>query len=56
MAERMVMFSLASLLHSFNWKLPVGEKLDLPEKFGIVLKKKIPLIAVPTPRLSEPQY
>ncbi|KAL7188699.1 hypothetical protein ACSBR1_038542 [Camellia fascicularis] len=50
MAERMVMFSLASLLHSFDWELSKGEKLDLTEKFGIVFKKKIPLIAIPTPR------
>ncbi|PRQ18082.1 putative cytochrome P450 [Rosa chinensis] len=54
MAERMVMHSLATLLHSFDWKLPQGEKLDLSEKFGIVLKKKIPLVAIPTPRLSDP--
>ncbi|PON92930.1 Cytochrome P450, E-class, group I [Trema orientale] len=54
MAERMVMYSLATLLHSFNWELPHGEKMDLSEKFGIVLKKKIPLVAIPTPRLSDP--
>ena len=54
MAERMMMYSLAILLHSFDWKLPQGEKLDLTEKFGIVLKKKIPLVAIPTPRLSDP--
>ncbi|XP_015896565.2 flavonoid 3'-monooxygenase CYP75B137 [Ziziphus jujuba] len=54
MAERMVMYSLATLLHSFDWVVPRGEKLDLSEKFGIVLKKKTPLIAVPTPRLSDP--
>ena len=54
MAERMMMYSLATLLHSFDWKLPQGEKLDLTEKFGIVLKKKIPLVAIPTPRLSDP--
>nr|UXM19719.1 flavonoid 3'-monooxygenase 1 [Hydrangea macrophylla] len=52
MAERMFMFSLASLLHSFEWKLAEGEELDLSEKFGIVLKKKLPLVAIPTPRLS----
>ncbi|XP_002263860.3 flavonoid 3'-monooxygenase CYP75B137 [Vitis vinifera] len=52
MAERMTMFSLATLLHSFHWKLPEG-KLDLSEKFGIVLKKKVPLVAIPTPRLSD---
>ncbi|CAL5429738.1 unnamed protein product [Camellia sinensis] len=54
MAERMFMFSLASLVHSFDWKLPEGEKLDLEEKFGIVLKKKVPLVAIPMPRLSDP--
>ncbi|CBI24736.3 unnamed protein product, partial [Vitis vinifera] len=53
MAERMVMFSLATLLHSFDWKLR-EEKLDLSEKFGIVLTKKMPLVAIPTPRLSHP--
>ncbi|KAL7167316.1 hypothetical protein ACSBR2_037895 [Camellia fascicularis] len=56
MAERMVMFSLASLPHSFDWELPKGDKLDLTEKFGIVLKKKIPLIAIPTPRLPPTLY
>ena len=53
MAERMVMYSLATLLHSFNWELPHGENMDLAEKFGIVLKKRIPLVAIPTPRLSD---
>ncbi|KAI3468885.1 hypothetical protein Pfo_025548 [Paulownia fortunei] len=53
MAERIVMFSLASLVHSFNWKLPEGVSLDLSEKFGIVLKKRVPLVAVPMPRLSD---
>lgn len=54
MAERMFMYSLASLIHSFDWKFPEGERVDLTEKFGIVLKKKIPLVAIPTPRLSSP--
>lgn len=53
MAERIVMFSLASLVHSFDWKLPEGGSLDLSEKFGIVLKKRVPLVAVPMPRLSD---
>lgn len=54
MAERMFMFLLASILHAFDWKLPEGEKVDLSEKFGIVMKKKIPLVVIPTPRLSDP--
>ncbi|KAL9455254.1 hypothetical protein AB3S75_010629 [Citrus x aurantiifolia] len=52
LAERMLMFVLASLLHSFEWELPAGTKLNLSEKFGIVIKKKEPLVAIPTPRLS----
>ena len=54
MAERMVLYSLATLLHSFNWELPRGEKMDLQEKFGIVMKKKISIVAIPTPRLNDP--
>ncbi|KAL9260759.1 Flavonoid 3'-monooxygenase CYP75B137-like protein [Drosera capensis] len=53
MAERMFLFSLASLLHSFNWRLPEGEQLDVEEEFGIVMKKKTPLVVIPTPRLSK---
>lgn len=52
MADRMTAHILASLLHAFDWKLPDGEKLDMSEQFGIVLKKATPLVAVPTPRLS----
>ncbi|XP_058221829.1 geraniol 8-hydroxylase-like [Rhododendron vialii] len=52
LAEKMVMYVLASLLHSFNWKLPEDEELDLSEKFGVVMKKSKPLIAIPTQRLS----
>ncbi|KAL5728127.1 hypothetical protein ACHQM5_001249 [Ranunculus cassubicifolius] len=52
MAERMFLYELATMLHSFDWSLREGEKMDLKEKFGIVLKKATPLVAVPTPRLS----
>ncbi|XP_004301915.1 PREDICTED: flavonoid 3',5'-hydroxylase-like [Fragaria vesca subsp. vesca] len=52
LAERMLIYELASFLHSFDWKLPDDEKLDLSDKFGIVTKKKTPLTAVPTVRLS----
>ncbi|WCJ26014.1 cytochrome P450 family 706 subfamily A polypeptide 5 [Euphorbia peplus] len=54
MAERMYLYSLATLLHSFDWNLQPGKKVDLTEKFGIVMKLKNPLIAIPTPRLSDP--
>ncbi|KAF8412390.1 hypothetical protein HHK36_000354 [Tetracentron sinense] len=50
--ENMIMYILASLLHSFQWQLPEGTELDLLEKLRIVLKKEVPLVAIPTPRLS----
>ncbi|KAK4486408.1 hypothetical protein RD792_009082 [Penstemon davidsonii] len=52
LADRMVRYVLASLLHSFEWKLPKGENLDMSDQFGIVLRKRMPLNAVPIPRLS----
>ncbi|RDX72290.1 Flavonoid 3',5'-hydroxylase, partial [Mucuna pruriens] len=54
MAERTVLYFLATLIHLFDWTIPEREKLDVSEKFGIVLKKKKPLVAIPTPRLSNP--
>lgn len=57
MAERMTTYLLASLLHSFDWKLPEGTRLDLSEKFGLVVTMATPLVAIPTPRLPNPdQY
>ncbi|KAJ3690715.1 hypothetical protein LUZ61_019879 [Rhynchospora tenuis] len=53
MAERMVGYLLATIVHSFDWKLPEGKDVDLSEKFSIVMKKAIPLVAIPTPRLSK---
>ncbi|XP_030469320.2 flavonoid 3'-monooxygenase CYP75B137-like [Syzygium oleosum] len=55
LAERMLMFTLASLLHSFKWELPQGAELELSDKFGIVVKKMNPLVAIPRPRLSTPE-
>ncbi|KAK6158027.1 hypothetical protein DH2020_005341 [Rehmannia glutinosa] len=52
LAERMVKFILASLLHSFEWRLPDGEELDMSDKLLTALRKRIPLAAVPFPRLS----
>lgn len=53
LGEKMVMYMLASLLHSFEWRLPKGTKMDLKENFGIVLKKEKPLVAIPSSRLSK---
>nr|UVC58032.1 CYP706G29 protein [Isodon rubescens] len=53
LAERMVTYMLASFLHSFDWKLPNDEKLDMSVSIGIVLMKKNPSFAIPTPRLLD---
>ncbi|KAJ4777022.1 Cytochrome P450 family protein [Rhynchospora pubera] len=53
MAERIVGYLLATIVHSFDWKLPEGKDVDLSEQFSIVMKKAIPLVAIPTPRLSK---
>ncbi|KAL2235968.1 UNVERIFIED_CONTAM: Flavonoid 3'-monooxygenase, partial [Sesamum indicum] len=52
LAERMLRYVLASLLHSFNWQAPKGEIVDVEDKFGLVLRKRNPLAAIPSPRLS----
>lgn len=41
------------MVHSFDWKLPEDKEVDLSEKFGIVMKKAVPLVAIPTPRLAK---
>ncbi|XP_071687038.1 geraniol 8-hydroxylase-like [Rutidosis leptorrhynchoides] len=53
LGEKMLMYILASLLHSFDWSLPRGDKLELSDEFGFVTKKRKPLIAIPTQRLSD---
>ncbi|XP_004300638.1 PREDICTED: geraniol 8-hydroxylase-like [Fragaria vesca subsp. vesca] len=53
LAERMLICVLASLLHSFEWRLPEDTKVDLSDRFGFVTTKLTPLIAIPTARLSE---
>ncbi|KAI3858609.1 hypothetical protein MKX03_005657 [Papaver bracteatum] len=53
LVERIVPYALASLLHSFEWRMPEGVEVDLSEKFGIVLKTGTPLTAIPLPRLSD---
>ncbi|KAG9452445.1 hypothetical protein H6P81_005349 [Aristolochia fimbriata] len=53
LGERMILLLLATLLHSFDWQLPQGTELDMFEKFGIAMKKVVPLAVVPTPRLVD---
>lgn len=50
LAERMIPYLLATLLHSFNWKLQEGAILDMSESFGLELVMKIPLVLVPMAR------
>ncbi|XP_010508144.1 PREDICTED: cytochrome P450 76C2-like [Camelina sativa] len=50
LAVKTVPLMLASLLYSFDWKLPNGvgsEDLDMDETFGLTLHKTSPLLAVP---------
>ncbi|KAH7557476.1 hypothetical protein JRO89_XS11G0161700 [Xanthoceras sorbifolium] len=56
LGEKMVLYVLASLLHSFDWKLPEGSQIDLTDKFGLALNKQEPLIAIPIAKLSSSQH
>ncbi|XP_058107401.1 geraniol 8-hydroxylase-like [Magnolia sinica] len=50
LAFRTVHLMLASLLHSFNWKLPNGmmpSDMDMSSKFGITMQLASPLRAIP---------
>nr|XP_043628255.1 cytochrome P450 71AU50-like isoform X2 [Erigeron canadensis] len=53
LAEKMLMYILASLLHSFEWSLPKDEEFELSHKFANVTRKSKPLIAIPFQRLPE---
>uniref|UniRef100_A0A7N0V371 Cytochrome P450 n=1 Tax=Kalanchoe fedtschenkoi TaxID=63787 RepID=A0A7N0V371_KALFE len=52
LAERALMYTLAVFLHLFEWAVPEGVEIGLEEKFGLVMKKKETLVAIPTPRFS----
>ncbi|KAM7276372.1 hypothetical protein ACFE04_018238 [Oxalis oulophora] len=50
LAIRMIHLLVASIIQSFDWKLPDGinpESLDMEEQFGVTLKKALPLRAIP---------
>ncbi|MFS7927509.1 putative cytochrome P450 [Helianthus anomalus] len=53
LGEKMLVHVLASLLHSFEWSLPKDEEFELSDEFGFVMKKRKPLIAIPSQRLSD---
>ncbi|EOA14337.1 hypothetical protein CARUB_v10027515mg [Capsella rubella] len=54
MAQRVVLYNIATFLHSFDWVIPQAERVGVEETFGIVLKLKNPLVATPVLRLSDP--
>ncbi|KAH6761201.1 hypothetical protein C2S51_018150 [Perilla frutescens var. frutescens] len=48
LADRMLPMMVAILIHNFDWKLEPGvKKLDMTEKFGVVLHRAVPLKAIP---------
>ncbi|VVB03470.1 unnamed protein product [Arabis nemorensis] len=54
LALKTISLMLASLLYSFDWKLPNGvvpEDLDMDETFGITLHKTNPLYAIPVKKM-----
>ncbi|KAF4360434.1 hypothetical protein F8388_001905 [Cannabis sativa] len=53
LGEKMSLYTLASFLHHFDWKLPNDTELEISDRFGLVLKKKVALIAIPTPKISD---
>lgn len=53
LATRVVRLIMASLVHTFEWRLPAGmqlEDLDMHDKFGLALLKDVPLVVVPQAR------
>ncbi|GLJ32252.1 hypothetical protein SUGI_0649080 [Cryptomeria japonica] len=59
LASRMASFVLASLLHSFEWKLPYGmdgellDVSDMTDEFGVTFKQSN---TIPVPRLPHHIY
>ncbi|KAL3841105.1 hypothetical protein ACJIZ3_025696 [Penstemon smallii] len=53
LAEKMVSLTIARLVQTFDWKLPVNvspENVDMREKMGIALHRLVPLTAIPMER------
>ncbi|KAL2322365.1 hypothetical protein Fmac_026744 [Flemingia macrophylla] len=49
-------YILGTLVHSFDWKLPSGVKINMDEAFGLTLQKAVPLSVVVSPRLVPNAY
>ncbi|XP_047067204.1 trimethyltridecatetraene synthase-like [Lolium rigidum] len=59
LAMKVVGAGLANLLHGFAWRLPDGvspEDVSMEELFGLSTRRKVPLVALPEPRLPAHLY
>ncbi|KAK7316643.1 hypothetical protein RJT34_00258 [Clitoria ternatea] len=56
MAVVVIEYILATLVHSFDWKLTNGVELNMNETFGLTLQKEVPLSAMVSPRLVLDAY
>jgi cytochrome P450 len=59
MANLVVQFVVASLLHTFQWSLPDGmdpKDLDMTEGMGLTVTRAVPLRAIATLRLASSLY
>ncbi|TXG70746.1 hypothetical protein EZV62_005681 [Acer yangbiense] len=56
LAEKMILYVVSTLLHSFEWNIPHGTTLDLSEKFGLATKMQEPLIAIPIAKWSSSDH
>ncbi|KAL6883751.1 hypothetical protein ACP4OV_011165 [Aristida adscensionis] len=56
---RMVTMTSATLVHAFDWELPMGQtpdKLNMEEAFTLLLQRAVPLMVHPVPRLLPSAY
>ncbi|KQK15775.2 flavonoid 3'-monooxygenase CYP75B4 [Brachypodium distachyon] len=56
---RIVMIAVATLVHAFDWKLPVGQtpdELNMEEALSLLLLRAVPLMVHPAPRLLPSAY
>jgi len=59
LAQLMVQYSLATILHAFDWFAQPGikpEDMNMMETFGAICPKAQPLVAIAKPRLSSQVY
>lgn len=56
LALRVVSYTLARLLQSFEWNGPEGTAIDMREGLGLTMPKAVPLEALIQPRLSPHLY